>query len=63
MSKVAKNWADRPHCPPGDNRAQPQRKALASGFVMPKPERRTRVDLGGSSTGAVHTPGYFRTAK
>lgn len=61
--KTAKNWADRPHCPPGSDMAVNEHKALASGFVLPKPELRTHVNLGGSSTGKVHTPGWFSTKK
>lgn len=61
--KVANNWADRKHCGPGSDMAINEHKALASGFVLPKPDLKTRVDLGGSTTGKVHTPGWFTTRK
>lgn len=59
----AKNWASRPHCPPGDHEAVNMHKSIASGMTMPKSERKTKVDLGDGGPGAVGTPGWFRTGR
>lgn len=61
--KVAENWASRPHCPPGNDKAVNMHKSIASGMTQPKSERRVKVDLDQGGTGAVHTPGWFNTGK
>jgi hypothetical protein len=63
MSKVASNWADRPHSGPGDSGAVNIHKGLAMNVSPPKPERKTRVDLGDGGPGRVHSPGWFSTKK
>lgn len=60
---VKPNWASRPHCPPGSDQAQNIHKAVASGFVLPKPERKVKVDLGDGGPGPTKTPGWFSTKK
>lgn len=65
MGKVASDWASRRHCPPGSDMAVNEHKAIASGFVLPKPARRTDVpgmdNAGGP--GPTKTPGYFSTGR
>jgi len=59
---VMKNWASRKHSPPGDDGAVNIHKGLAMNVSPPKPERRTKVDLGErTGPGPVETPGWFRT--
>lgn len=60
---VKPNWADRPHHGPGSDGAVNIHKGLAMNVSPPKPERKTKVDLGDGGPGRVHTPGYFSTGK
>ena len=60
---VAKNWASRPHSPPGDSGAVNIHKGLAMNVSPPKPERRTKVDLGDGGPGSVGTSGWFSTGR
>ena len=61
---VKSNWADRPHHGPGDSGAVNIHKGLAMNVSPPKPERRTRVDLGErNGPGPTYTPGWFSTKK
>lgn len=62
--KTAKNWASRPHMPPGPDRVVSQHKGMASGIEVEKPERKTvPPGMGGSDTGRVYTPGWFSTKR
>lgn len=58
---VKSNWASRPHSPPGDSGSVNLHKGLAMNVSPPKPERKTKVDLGDGGPGAVKTPGWFST--
>lgn len=51
------NWANTPHPKPGSNSAVNLHKSLAAGATMPASKRCVKVDLKGSSTGKVKTPG------
>ena len=61
--KVAPNWANRAHSPPGDSGSVNIHKGLAMNVSPPKPERKTKVDLTDGGPGRVHTPGWFSTRK
>lgn len=61
--KTAPNWASRPHSPPGDSGAVNIHKGLAMNVSPPKPERKTKVDLGDGGPGSVGTPGWFHTKR
>jgi hypothetical protein len=61
--KTAKNWASRPHSPPGDSGAVNIHRGLAMNVAPPKPERVVKAFLGDTEPGAIDTPGWFSTRK
>ena len=63
MSKVASDWASRPHCPPGGHDAVNLHKAIAAGTSMPKSKRVVDLQQEGGGTGRTYTPGWFSTAR
>jgi hypothetical protein len=56
--KTGVNFASRPHCPPGNDKAVHLQKGIAMGVGAPASKRETKpVGMKGSTNGAVRTVG------
>jgi hypothetical protein len=55
---MAANWANRPGCKPGDDKAVNMHKSIASGMTMPASKRVVKVPgMNGGADGDVRVPG------
>lgn len=56
--RTGTNWASRPHCPPGNDKAVNEHKGIAMGMAAPASKRETKpVGMKGSSNGPAKTIG------
>lgn len=55
---MASNWANRPGCKPGDDKAVHLQKSIAAGATMPASKRVVKVvGMKGGMDGSVRVPG------
>lgn len=56
--KTGVNFANRPHCPPGNTGAVREQKGIAMGMTAPASKRETKpIGMKGSSNGPAKTIG------
>lgn len=56
--KTGVNFANQPHCPPGNDGAVKMQKSIAMGMTAPKSVRKTvPIGMGGGKTGSVKAVG------
>lgn len=56
--QTGKNWANRPHSPPGNDGATNMHKSIAMGMTAPASKRMTKpVGMKGSTTGKTKAVG------